>query len=630
MLDLMRRHAKSWIINILIAAICVVFVFWGAGSFRQEKLTKVAEINGEPISMADFQETYRRLYEIARAQYRDYLDDDMLKALNLKRQALEKLINERLMFQQARAMGIEVSNEELQQKIAEAPMFKVDGKFNPDRYRSMLSRLRYSPSDYERLVRQDLLSRKIIRMIGGLAKVASGEVRDYYHLTFDKVDIEFVLFGVEKNREQVKITEGQLAAYFKKHQEKYRIPPQVKVAYLAFRPKDYEDEVEVSRDEMSEYYELNLDRYREPAKVKARHILFRVNPNASPEETDRVRAKAETVLNLANKGGDFAKLAEKYSEGPTAKTGGDLGWFATDQMVKPFSDAAFKMKKGQITGLVRTEFGFHIIKVDDRRAARSRSYEEVKYEVRKKIVEEKTAELAADRATEAYEKAGLSGDLKAAAAEMGLTHKTTGFFSANTSLIDQGLPPKFNEISIALQEGEMGPLVDLDDAHFLLKCLARKESYLPGLEEVRAAVKVDFVEEKALEMASKAASEFLAKVNGGRDWDKLVQEQNLKTDSTGPFTRSETIPKIGSSQALKNAAFVLVSPGQVGPEPYMSGEGYYVIRLKENLPASEEEFEKQRAALKERLEDTKSQAYIYNWLESIKASSSIEIEERAL
>ncbi|MDY6851216.1 MAG: SurA N-terminal domain-containing protein [Thermodesulfobacteriota bacterium] len=630
MLDVMRRHAKSWIINILIGAICVVFVFWGAGSFRQEKLTKVAEINGEPISMADFQETYRQLYEMARAQYRDLMSDDLLKALNLKRQALEKMINERLMFQQARAMGIKVSNEELQQKIAEAPMFKVDGKFNPDRYRGMLSRLRYSPADYERLVRQDLLSRKIIRMIGGLAKVVPGEVRDYYHLTFDKVDIEFVLFEAAGNRGQVKATDEEIAAYFKKYQEKYRIPPQVKVAYLIFRPEDYEDDVEVGQDEMTEYYELNLDQFREPAKVKARHILFRVNPNASPEKTNAVRAKAETVLNLVNKGGDFAKLAEKYSEGPTAKTGGDLGWFAKDQMVKPFSDAVFKMKKDQISGLVHTEFGFHIIKLDDRRADRNRSYEEVKYEIRKKIIREKTAELAADRATETYEKAGLSGDLKAAAAEMGLTPKTTGFFSANTSLIDQGLPPKFNEIALGLQEGEMGPLVDMDEKHVMIKCLARKESYLPGLEEVRASVKVDFVEEKAMEAASRAASEFLTQVNGGRDWDKLIQEQNLKAGSTGPFTRNETIPKIEVSRGLKDAAFLLVGLGQTGPEPYASDKGYYVIRLKASLPASEEEFEKQKANLKERLEANKSQAYIYYWLESVKADSSIEIEERAL
>jgi len=631
MLDLMRRHAKSWIINIIIAAIVIVFIFWGAGTFRHQELTKAAEVNGETIPIADFEETYRQLLEMARAQYGDYLDEELLQTLDLKKQALERLINERLMFQQARAMGLAVTNEELQARIARTPAFQVDGVFHPERYRNMLARYRYTPEDYERLVRRELLTRKIIRLVSGLARVSPQEVKDFYHLTNDKVNLEYVLFSLKDFQEKVKFTEEELAEFFEKNREKYRVPLQVKAAYLLFSPKDFEDKLKISEDELAEYYELNLDSYREPEKIKVRHILFRIDPDVSPEEAALVRSKAETVRQLALKGEDFAELAQKYSEGPTAKNGGDLGWLARDQMIEPFAEAAFKLEKGQVSDLVRTDFGLHLIKLEDRRPARTRTFEEAKDEIREKIIQERTREMAADQAAEAYEQLGLTGDLKAVAEKFGRSLQTTEFFSANTSLIDQDLPPKFNEVALTLKSNEIGPLVDLEGGRYvLLKCLARKDSYLPKLEEVRGAVEGDLTGEKALEMARQAGLNFLSGLQDQDGWEGAVAKHGLTVETTGPFTRGEAVPKIGPVLPLKKAAFALTDPGQVGPEPYQGEEGYYVIRLKERQPAPEKEFEDSREEIKKRLEAGKGQLYLQQWLEALKAQAEIEVEEQLL
>ena len=627
MLHLMRKHAKSWIINVLVGAIVVVFVFWGVGSFRQRNITRVATVNDEPISMAEYQERYRELFEQARIQYRDFLDENLLKALDLKKQALKSLINEHLIYQQARALGVAATAEDLQRVIAQTPYFQVDGRFNPDRYRSMLARFHYTPEQYEEAVRKSEINKRVIGMITGLAKVSATEVRDFFHMLKDRIDLDFVLFETEKFREKVQPKDQDIQAFFKKHRKQYRFSPQVKVSYLAFRPKDFEDEVEVSQDELADYYELNLDRYREPEKVKARHILFRLERDDPPEKVAQVRSKAEGVLKLAQKGEDFAGLAEKYSEGPTAKAGGDLGWFARDQLVKPFSDAAFRASKGSITDLVRTDFGFHIIKVEDRRAAGSRSFEEVKDEIRKKIIQEKATELATDRSAAAYEEVALSQDFEGVARKKGLTPITTDFLSSDRPMTDENLDHKFLEIALSLKKGEIGPLVDLDKGHFLIKCLDRKESYLPQLKEVRARVEADLVDEQALELARKAAEGFLARIKKGEGWETAAKDLKLEIQNTGPFTRNELIPKIGGNGAIKSAGFALREPGQSIPEPYKADKGFYVIRLKKRLTADAAELEKEREALVKRLRTSKGQIFLYQWIESLKAKSNILIEE---
>jgi len=626
----MRKHAKSWIINILIGAIVVVFIFWGVGSFRQQDLTKVATVNGVPISMAEYQEKYRQMYEAAKAQYKDYLDEELLKILNLKKQAVDSLISEHLIFQQAQALGIETTPETLQQEIARTPIFQVDGRFSKRRYQTMLGRFHYTPQQYEEAVARGQSSNQLIRLITSLAKVSSAEIVEYYHFTKDQIDINFLYLQKDKYKDQVKLTDEDIQAYFGKEREKYRVPNQAKVMYLAIRPKDLEGKVQVDDDEMTDYYELNLDKYREPEKVKARHILFRLAPDASPEEVEKVKKKAEAVLDLARKGQDFAKLAEKYSEGPTAKQGGDLGWFAQDQMVKPFSEAAFKAEVGAITDLVRSDFGFHIIKVEDHKPAGTRSFEEAKPDIRRQIVQDKSTDAAADLANQAYEKVSLSQDFEGVAKEMGFEPKTTGFMRADKPLVDAGQDVKFNEVALSLKPGEIGPLVDLADGHYLIKNLESKASYLPELDEVRETVVVDLTDQRAMELARKAAEDFLAQVAKGGEWDKLAEAGGLQSQSTGFFSRNDVIPKIGYDEKIKTAAFALKAKGQTVDKPIPNPQGYYVIRLRDQLPADKDALAKGKDELTRSLLRAKGQSYFYQWLEAVKSKSQIDIEQGLL
>ncbi|MBW1708794.1 MAG: SurA N-terminal domain-containing protein [Deltaproteobacteria bacterium] len=627
MLDLMRRHAKSWIINVIIGAIVLVFVFWGAGSVRDRRPQHVAVINDEAIGITEYQETYRNLYEQARTRYQQMWSDELAEALNLKNQALENLINERLLYQAARAMKIEVSKEELRDSILNSPAFQLDGVFNAQKYRSILARIRYTPEIYEEIKRKELIIQKLSGRIMGFVKIMPAEVSENFHFTRDQVDVDFVLFKPESFIKQVKYSPEDLKSFYEKNKLGYQIPVKVKAAYLAVRPKELEDQVTIEPFEVEEYYEFNLDRYRQKEKVRARHILFKLEENAAEEEVAKVKVQAELVLKKAKAGDDFAELARKHSQGPTAKTGGDLGWFTQGQMVEPFSKTAFSMKKGEVSGLVRTQFGLHIIKVEDHQEAGVRTLEEVKDEILKKLTVRAAKELAADMAVEIYEKASLTQNFEAVIREYKLTPIITDFFSKAEPVKNLGFQRKFNDVAHSLKEGEIGPLVDLTDGHYLIKTIEKQKAYIPALDKIKATVENDLKNERAVELAQKEADRFLSEIKKGGNWDQLVKAFKLSPESTAPFTRLETIPKIGVNEALTAAAFTLAKPGQIEPKSYKSDKGFYIIRLKKFIPASEEEFEKEKAVITQRLQMTKSQSYFQQWLEALRAKAEIKIEE---
>ncbi len=468
MLELMRRHARGWMVNLMIGAIAITFIFWGAGSFRRKSnLNHVATVNDQKISVAEYQEAYRNMYEQVRAQYREIWNDDLVETLNLKERALENLIDQSLVSQKAGRSGIKVSLVDLQQRIMDTPAFQFDGVFSAERYRSILARNRMSPESYEAQMRRELANLKLRNIISSFAKVSKIEVRDYYRFTQDRVDVEFVTFKPEAFKDQVKHTTDEVEAFFKKDKKKYRIPSKVKVAFLAIRPKDFEEKVEISDDEIEEQYELNLDDYSELEQAKARQILFKVDENAAPEVAELAKAQAELVLMQAKEGKDFAELAKKHSQGPSAPDGGDLGWFTRDQMVPPFAKAAFKLEEGEISDLVRTRFGFHIIKAEGKKPAGPRPLEEVRDEISKKIRRNRAKDMAVDRAIQVYEQASLSQEFEVEAKKYGLTPVITDFFSLQEPAGKMGFQKKFNDLAQSMMPGEVGTIIGLPDGHYI-------------------------------------------------------------------------------------------------------------------------------------------------------------------
>jgi peptidyl-prolyl cis-trans isomerase D len=466
------------------------------GSYRAQRGNRVAVVNGATIGLEAYRTAYDQLVEQYRKQFGNALDEKLLKTLDLKRKVLDQLINQRLVLQQANRIDLHVTKEELARAIQKIPAFQRNGQFDARRYQRTLALNRMTPEMFEESLQEELLAEKMRGLILGGIKVSDAEAMDTFDWREEQVSLEYVAFNPSAYK-NVKVTPDEIDAYFAQHQKDYEIPPKVKVRYLRFGLKDLESQVNVSQEEVNQYFDLNKEQYGSPKKVRARHILFKVDPGATQEQMDAVRNKALKVLAEARAGADFAKLAEKYSDDPGTKDkGGELGFFTRDRMVKPFSDAAFAMKPGEISEPVKTRFGWHLIKVEEVQEAKEPTLAAVQEQIRTKLVKEAAKRLAYDHAEDTAD-ALYVGDhthIEDVAKARGLKTLETDFFALGDRV--KGIPDadKFTKAAFDLSDQEVSDPLELADGYYIFQVIARKPAETPDLHAVEEKVKKDWPE----------------------------------------------------------------------------------------------------------------------------------------
>ncbi len=624
-LSLMRRHAKSYLIKFLIGIIAIVFIFYFGYSFRSRNVVKIAVVNGEVISALEYDKAYRDLVEGLRRQYGDMWNESLVKRLKLRQRALEGLIERKLISHEAKRLGLRVTKEEIQKAIMEYPAFQVAGQFDIGRYRGLLRQNRMKPEDFEESIAMELLQRKIRGLLWSFIPVTEKEIRDRYRYANEKAKISFVKFDPSRFRKSIKVKKEELEVYFKKHQEEFRIPEKISVRYIPIDPETFKDKVKVSEQEIREYYEDNLEAFKVKKQVRARHILFRLSPDAKKEEEEKVRKRAESVLKKARAGENFAELAKKYSEGPTKSKGGDLGYFSRGTMVKPFEDAAFALKKGEISDLVRTQFGYHIIKVEDIKEARTKTLDEVKEEIRKILIQTKCRELAYDKGLSLMDQMPYEVDLDSYAKQHGLSTKTTDFFSMSQPIPKIGGSKKLKESLFALGKDETTDLIELNGKFYIFQVAERKKSYLPKLEEVKSKVEAKFIAERAAKAARAAAEKFLKEVRSGKGWETLAKKEGLKIEHTDYFTRITSVPKIGYAPELQEMAFSLSKKNPFPETVFENDSGSYVIKWEGSKEIDEKAFEKEKEKYRAAILYAKQNRLFEQWLDSLKGRARIEL-----
>ena len=624
-LSLMRKHAKSWLIKFLIGIIAIVFIFYFGYSFKTRSVVKIASVNGEVITGVEYQKAYRDLVEGLRRQYRDAWNDNLIKTLRLKNRALEGLIEKKLITWEAKRLGLTVTKSEVQDAIMKYPAFQVNGSFDIGLYRNLLRQNRMKPEDFEDAISDDLLRRKVREFLWSFVTVTDQEVLNAYSYAKQKVKISFIRFDPEKFKKQIKVKEQDLEKFFEEHKEEFRIPAKIKVSYILLDPKDFKSQVKVSDDEIKEYYEENLDTFKEPKKVKARHILFRLKPNASKEDEEKVKKKAEEVLKLAREGKDFAELAKKYSEGPSKSSGGDLGYFSKGKMVKAFENAAFSLKKGEISDLVRTRFGYHIIKVEDIKEARTKPLEEVKEKIKDILVNNACTDLANEKGMSLLDQMPYDIDLGEYAKDHGLEVHVTDFFSENEPIPGVGGSKKLRESLFVLEKGETTDLVEVGGKFYIFQLKERQASYLPELKEVKDKVKERFISYLAAEKAKKTAEKFLEELKSGKEWGALAKERGVEPQETDYFTRIGSIPKIGYEPGLAEMAFSLSKETPYPDKVYETPRGAYVIRWEGKKDIDQKKFENEKGQYRFSVFQRKQGQLFQKWLDALKQEAEIKI-----
>ena len=626
MLSLMRKHASSWIIKFLLAAIIVVFIPWGVQRYTSQRSSRVADVNGIIITLNDYRNSYTNLVEQVRQSFGNNLNDELIQALQLRKRALDQLVDRALMLQEAEKLKIQVSDDELAETIRNIRAFQTAGLFDNQRYLNTLGRTKLSPETFEEQQREALIIDKLQNFISGNIKVSELEARQWYKYNNTEVDLAYVVFepGQFKN---IVPTADEILDFFDQHKETYKTDPEIKARYLYLKPADFAAKVTVAEEDIQDYYESNPEKLKNPKTVHARHILIKVAQNAKPEEVESARQRAEDVLKLAREGQDFAAVAQQYSEGPTKTKGGDLGTFRREAMVKPFADKAFSMEAGDISDPVRTRFGWHIIKVEKINPAKTLSLDEAREDIAKTLKTERSRNLAYDEAETVYDAVFEGQNLADIAQERNLKILTTELFSQKRPPKDIKDAARFASVAFGLPVDEVSDVQEFGDGYYLIEVVEKVPSKIPELKAVEDRVKKDVIKEKQDAKALSEANRFLAELKKGQPFNTVSQKFKLAPKKTGFFKRNDSIPSIGQEAEIASTAFKLSDHDQLPGEPLKGQKGYYVISFRERKEPEFNGFEKEKAALKDRLLQQKTFKTMDAWLKRIKSESQISIEE---
>jgi len=620
----MRENAGSWIIKVLLGVIVVAFVFMGAGSFRASRESNIATVNGEGISVNQFQRTYNNILEKLRSQFGNNLNDEMIKMMNVKQQALDAVIDTTLLRQAAQENDLRIPDEELAASIISIPAFQNNGAFDKDRYKNLLGQNRLTPETFETIQKEAMIMDQMRSLIIRSAKISDDEARAWYQWENTALDVNYAQFKPETFT-NIEITDKMIADYYSAHKEDYRTKPRVQARYIKFDPANYKKGTKVTPEEIAQYYADYPNEFKTQETVSARHILFTLPEKATNEEAEAARLKAVDVLKKLTAGEDFATLAKTYSDCPSKEKGGDLGSFTRDQMVKPFADAAFALSVGATSEPVRTQFGWHIIKVDAHNPAATEPLEKATPKITEKITDRKAKNLAYDAAEAIYNATFDGEEFIKNAKDQGLNLVTTDFF-------DNAAGPKgitsaaaFAELAFKLPLMEISDITEFDNAYYLIQVIKTEPEKIPAMDAVKDKVRADVLKAQQKKAAETAAGQFLEKAQKAGSLAAAGENTGIKIQSTGSINRNGSIPGIGNDKTFMTAAFELTEKNKLPKKIIQSETGIYVIELKERKTPPEQGFKIAGKNITDRMLQQKQMKLYDSWISKLRENSEIKI-----
>ena len=630
-LGYMRRH-RRWLyifLWLVIAAFIILYVPALDPTAQEGSPAEVLVTVGDrEITVGEFQRDYRRQRQVYDRIYQGRLDEAMLRRFGLEDQVLQSLITNRVVELEAERLGLTVPDEAIARSIATAPEWQDGGQFvGTGEIRRRLELAGMSEEDYESALRRQLLRETLEGLVTDGVMVSEAEAEREYRRRSEQVRLEYVLVEAERFQEEVAPGEEEIAARFEDESESYRVPEKRVVRYVLLDPAVLSPLVEVTDREIELYYQDHRDEFAQEEEACARHILVKVGSGPEGEGHPEADARriAETLLERVRAGADFGELARASSEDPgSAANGGDLGCFPPGRMVPEFDDAVFAMEPGEVSDLVRTSFGYHVIRLDSRREETTLPLEAVKDRVRQILSERKMTERGDEISQALAEALGGGRSLEEAAAANGLTVQTSEPFAKGEP------PPVLPSATLAARVFEMKPgAVEkegfaLPQGAAFIALAEVQPSRLPELDEVRDAVRADIVRERALQKALELAA--LVRTRAEKQGlERAAAAFSLVRKETPSLTgRGQPLGDLGRGLALEQAAFSLPegelsepvrAPGSAGPgEPEGRSGGWALVRVLERQGFEPAAFEDEKPRLVASLRDQKRaqafQAYI--------------------
>jgi peptidyl-prolyl cis-trans isomerase D len=562
----------------------------------------VAKVGDEVVSVAEVRQ------QLSEVEQRNPTPNFKMLEPFYAQQILKQLIFEKEIEYEAKRLGIRVSDQERAERIRQLVPTAYDGDtfVGRDRYTAEIqARFQMPVATFEELIRQGLLQDKFRKLVTDGISVGPAELQDEFRYRNEKVKLDYVLIKAEDLEAKINPDEAEIKAAYDKDKGKYVVPEKRVVRYALLDTNQLRQNAKISDDELKAQYQADIQQYQVPNRVHVEHILL-MTVGKTDAEVAEIRQKADDVLKQAKaKGAKFEDLAKKYSEDPGTKDkGGDLGWIVQGQTVPEFEKTAFSLPNGAISDVVKTQYGFHIIKVLDKETAHTKPFEEVKDSIRAPLLLTKADKEAGDVADKLSSAIRQNNKLSLddLAKQYHLTVGETRPVAANEPVIELGNSKEVKDAIFGRRPGDLSLPIHTDRGYIVLSIKEVQPAHQGSLQEVRDRVITDLKQAKATELARQRAQDLEKRAKAGEKFDTAANALGLDPKASDSFARNGSIAGAASGKQL--AAAFQMKPGDVGV-PLSLGTNWFVYRVAEKQEANQADFEKQKKDLTEQVLQSK-------------------------
>jgi peptidyl-prolyl cis-trans isomerase D len=628
-ISVMREYARS--LKIVLLIVIVVFIltsgvlfYFGTSPFGSTggRSSAVAVVNGEEIPRERYQRAQANIMAAYERMARQRITPEMAERLGLAQQVLNELVTEAVVIQGATKEGIRISDDELRSTIQQIREFQENGRFSRDEYLRVLRQVRLDPGDFEAEVRRQLLRRKMEGLVKQGVKVSEEEVRQAYAQRNERVRAAWAYADVKPVMATVQVADADLEPYVKAHTPQFSQPERRKLQYVLVAPA--KQPPAVTDAEVEAYYKEHGSEFEEPKRVRAAHVLVRVPPGGGSDAENAAKAKVEGVIKRARGGEDFAKLAREISEDKaSAAQGGELGLVGPGELVAPFEQAAFALKKGEISEPVRTPFGYHAIRVLDILEGGKSPLPAVAARIKETLATQKAERAAGARAEEVKTALAAAPDFAAEARRLGLESRES-LFARGDALAEAGRDQQVDEVIFGLAPGGVSAPIKTAGGYLIAKMVQPVPAGVPPLPEIRERVVEAIKRERAEQQVTDKAKTLVAALGKGGDFVATAKAEGFITGALPLFSRAEPPKDRGALPGSVLLAALQTPAGQIA-EPVRGEGGVYVVKTLERQPASADGFEKERAEMEKQVLEQKRALAWDDWVRGRLATAKVEV-----
>ena len=621
MIQELREYSNNIFFKLLMGVIAVTFVLsFGVGGFFGDRKEVVAKVNDQEILLKEYREAYQNRLGALQQQFGENAEQ-FAEQLNLRQQVFNQLIDRHLLLTDAAELNLVATDLELQDYIRKQPFFQQNGQFDYDTYETVLSQNRIVRHEYEASLRADILLAKKRQLLGTGLVISDSEVEQTFRRNFEKIEVEYVYFDPQAFVEKTTAEDAELRKYLQDNPQEFQTLNRFRMEYFTISADYYQDNVKVREREVRRYYKKYAENYVTPPEVKARHILLKLIPDAPENEQQEKREQLNKLLAEIKAGSSFEELAIKHSEDATSAEGGDLGWFKPGEMVPAFESAAFALEAGQVSEIVQSPFGLHLIKVEERKNEITKSLDEAREEI--------TLILAESRAQKRLEEeldrlAGLAGEaFTEEAQKLNREVLIADWFDRTEVIPGLGSAAELVPELVSRKSGEMGvwkrnPVL----GHVIYRLSETKipetRLFEDAKEDLFKAVRLEKAKAVAIESAKKA----LSQLEAGTKLNNLVKKYGLKTETLEFTANTRFLPNIGDNTEFRKVGLHLNEHSLFG----LSLDGNRADLIKFNKRSlSEDKALEQKDKVRAQLLQNMQQALLSKELKRLRDSATIEV-----